>query len=66
MNLSHKKPHTHVGECISTCRKACYVSQGSGLRNLKTNADTASYVWKTAIGPVLTLAGLNTLKIDKM
>lgn len=64
MNLSHRKPHAHVSDRSSACRKVFHALQGAGLCNLKTNADTAPYVWKTAIRPTLTYR-LDTAKVDK-
>ena len=62
--MSYRKPHGHVSARISSCRKAFYGLQGAGLCNTVTDPDTASYVWSTAIRPVLT-NGLNTVNVDK-
>ena len=62
--MSHTKPKLHITNRINACRKSFYGLQGAGLCNVLTNVNTASYVWKTAIRPVL-MYGLNTVTINK-
>ena len=64
ITLSHTKPKLHITNRINACRKSFYGLQGAGLCNVLTNVNTASYVWKTAIRPVL-MYGLNTVTINK-
>ena len=62
--LSHTKGNKHVEYRINSCRKAYYALQGIGLGNNTCNADTVSYIWSTAIRPVLTY-GLQCISLSK-
>ena len=64
VTLSYRKPYLHIQERISACRRAFYSLQGAGLGNTVTDARAVSYIWNTAIRPVL-LYGLNCTHINR-
>ena len=63
VQLSYSKRRCHIDERINACRRAFYSLQGAGLCNVITDVGTASYVWNSAIRPVL-IYGLNTVDIS--
>jgi hypothetical protein len=64
VSLSHVNQSLHSQNRINACRRAFYSLQGAGLCNYQLDADTTSYLWKSAVKPVL-LYGLNTINISK-
>lgn len=64
VNLSYVKRKSHCENRMSACRRAFYSLQGAGLCNSLSDVNVASYVFNSAIRPVL-LYGLNTCSINK-
>ena len=65
VTLSSTNTNEHVRNRIESCRKAFYALQGVGHGlNGKTNPEVLSYVWNSAIRPILTY-GISCVKISK-
>lgn len=52
----------HIENRISSCRQAFYSLQGAGLCN-RSHPDVTQYLWKAAVGPVLTY-GLQSIDVS--
>ena len=64
VTLSTTSENIHVKDRVQACRRAYYALQGAGFNNTNTHANVISYVWNSAIRPVLTY-GVNCLPISK-
>jgi hypothetical protein len=64
VTLSYNKPHLHVENRTNACRRAFYALQGAGFNNKSTDVNVISYVWNTAIRPVL-MYGLPSVFINR-
>ena len=58
------KPSVHVNDRIAACGRAYYAMQGAGFCNVTTNANMLTYLWESAVRPVL-LYGSSSVHINK-
>lgn len=64
--LNAKNSNEHVEKRIASCRKAFYSIQSTGLNvNSNNSCNMISYVWKTAIQPVLAF-GCNSIHMSNI
>jgi hypothetical protein len=64
VTLSSSKSNEHVDSRIEASRRAFYALQGAGFTNTNANSGVISYVWNSAIRPVLTY-GINCMHVSK-